>query len=109
MNLVFNNFLKPSKDLTMFFAKIRKENGSLNGIEIQKLKNKLGTRQLPTAELLLDGMDAYRVELNIFNSNIFLYFKIKFYRCPSWAREYLEWLQCLTLLVFTILYGQFPI
>lgn len=45
----------------MFFARIRKDNGSLNGIEIQKLKNKLGTRQLPTAELLLDGMEAFRV------------------------------------------------
>lgn len=45
----------------MFFAKIRGDDGKLNGIEIQRLKNKLGTRQLPTAELLLDGMDAYRV------------------------------------------------
>ncbi|CAF0767429.1 unnamed protein product [Brachionus calyciflorus] len=52
---------KPSKDLTMFFAKIRKDDESLNGVEIQRLKNKLGTRQLPTAELLLDGMDAYRM------------------------------------------------
>lgn len=26
-----------------------------------KLKNKLGTRQLPTAELLIDGARAYRV------------------------------------------------
>ena len=50
-----------SKGLTMFFAKVRKEDGSLNGIEMQKLKNKLGTRQLPTAELLLDGMQAFRV------------------------------------------------
>lgn len=28
---------------------------------LQRLKNKLGTRQLPTAELLLDGSRAYKV------------------------------------------------
>lgn len=59
---IFNfEIKKPSKDLTMFFARVRNDDGSLNGIEIQRLKNKLGTRQLPTAELLLDGMNAYRV------------------------------------------------
>lgn len=47
----------------MFFARIRTDDGKLNGIEIQRLKNKLGTRQLPTAELLLDGMDAFRVTI----------------------------------------------
>ena len=47
--------------VTMFFARVRDNDGKLNGIEIQTLKNKLGTRQLPTGELLLDGMDAYRV------------------------------------------------
>ena len=57
--------VKPSEKLSMFFAKVKNDNdGSLNGIEIQKLKNKLGTRQLPTAELLLDGMVAYRVMNN---------------------------------------------
>jgi hypothetical protein len=45
----------------MFFLTLRDENKELNGIEIHKLKNKLGTRQLPTAELLLDGTQAYRV------------------------------------------------
>jgi hypothetical protein len=50
----------------MFFTKIRNENGSLNGIEIHRLKNKLGTRQLPTSELLLDGMIAHRVYFLIF-------------------------------------------
>jgi hypothetical protein len=51
----------------MFFARVRNEtDGSLNGIEMHKLKNKLGTRQLPTAELLLDGMVAYRVYTQFF-------------------------------------------
>ena len=30
-------------------------------ISMQRLKDKLGTRQLPTAELLLDGTIAYKV------------------------------------------------
>jgi alkylation response protein AidB-like acyl-CoA dehydrogenase len=42
----------------MFFARLRGDDGSLNNMEVVKLKNKLGTRQLPTAEMLLDGVDA---------------------------------------------------
>lgn len=49
------------RGLTMFYLETRKNNGQLNGIEIVKLKNKLGTRQLPTAELLLDGAVAHQV------------------------------------------------
>ena len=55
----------------MFFAKVRNDDNELNGIEIERLKNKLGTNQLPTAEILLDGMIAYRV---VFKMNI----KIKY-------------------------------
>ena len=47
-----------SRGLSMFYLKTRKSDGSLNNIEVMKMKNKLGTRQLPTAELLLDGVDA---------------------------------------------------
>ena len=43
--------------LSMFFLKTRTAAGQLNGLEVYKLKNKLGTRQLPTAELLLDGTE----------------------------------------------------
>jgi hypothetical protein len=49
----------------MFFLTLRNDNNELNGIEIHKLKNKLGTRQLPTAELLLDGTKAYRVSFGV--------------------------------------------
>ena len=42
----------------MFFVKTRLEDGSLNQIHVMKLKNKLGTKQLPTGELLLDGTEA---------------------------------------------------
>eukprot|EP00794_Sanderia_malayensis_P011268 gene11268-12448_t len=57
-----NGELSPgTKGLTMFLMKTRNEDNSLNGIEVVKLKNKLGTRQLPTAELLLDGAVAERI------------------------------------------------
>ncbi|XP_011614079.2 acyl-CoA dehydrogenase family member 11-like [Takifugu rubripes] len=51
-----------SKGLTLFYAEVsRDEDGRLKGIEVQRLKDKLGTRQMPTAELLLDGLQAHRL------------------------------------------------
>lgn len=54
--------LKPEEikkiPLSLFFLKTRKKNGVLNNIEIIRMKDKLGTRQLPTAELLLKGTRA---------------------------------------------------
>ena len=51
-----------NKGLSMFFVRTRRpDDGGLNGIEVAKLKEKLGTRQLPTAELLLDGCEAIRL------------------------------------------------
>lgn len=44
--------------LSLFFLKTRKKTGELNNIEIIRMKEKLGTRQLPTAELLLKGTKA---------------------------------------------------
>ncbi len=44
--------------LSVFFLPIRNENGTLNGIEVEALKDKLGTRALPTAQLLLKGCKA---------------------------------------------------
>ena len=35
--------------VSLFFVKLRNEDGSLNNMEIIRLKDKLGTRQLPTA------------------------------------------------------------
>ncbi|KAK3084005.1 hypothetical protein FSP39_006649 [Pinctada imbricata] len=54
-------FVKGTKGLSLFYLETRDKNGDTNGIHIQKLKNKLGTRQLPTAELLLDGAVAFKV------------------------------------------------
>lgn len=47
--------LAGSPGLSLFFAEMRDDQGKLNGIRIQRLKNKLGTKALPTAELELDG------------------------------------------------------
>jgi putative acyl-CoA dehydrogenase len=44
--------------LSLFYLPIRNEDGSLNGIEVEALKDKLGTRALPTAQLLLTGSKA---------------------------------------------------
>ncbi|XP_029474908.1 acyl-CoA dehydrogenase family member 11-like isoform X3 [Rhinatrema bivittatum] len=52
-----------TKGLSLFYLKIQNEDGKLNGIEVQKLKDKLGTRQVPTAELLLDRTKAFLVQI----------------------------------------------
>ncbi|CBQ67513.1 conserved hypothetical protein [Sporisorium reilianum SRZ2] len=45
-----------SKGLSLFLIKIRDDRtGKLNGIRVHRLKRKLGTKYLPTAELELDG------------------------------------------------------
>jgi alkylation response protein AidB-like acyl-CoA dehydrogenase len=43
------------KGLGMFYVEVRDEHGRLNGIRVDRLKDKLGTRKVPTAELMLDG------------------------------------------------------
>ncbi|XP_051923465.1 acyl-CoA dehydrogenase family member 11-like [Hippocampus zosterae] len=51
-----------SRGLSLFYAEVsRDQDGCLKGIEVQRLKDKLGTRQMPTAELLLDGLRAHRL------------------------------------------------
>jgi len=46
------------KGLAMFFVEVRDADGRLNGIRVDRLKDKLGTRKVPTAELMLDGTRA---------------------------------------------------
>ena len=43
------------KGLAMFYVELRDEAGRLNGLRVDRLKDKLGTRKVPTAELTLDG------------------------------------------------------
>ena len=47
--------------LALFYVEPRDERGSLRGIEINRLKDKLGTRKVPTAELTLNGTPAQLV------------------------------------------------
>jgi len=47
--------------LAMFYVECRDESGRLSGIRVERLKDKLGTRKVPTAELLLDGTPAQLV------------------------------------------------
>lgn len=44
--------------LSLFCLQLRDANGTLNGIRVNRLKDKLGTRALPTAELTLEGTRA---------------------------------------------------
>jgi hypothetical protein len=46
------------KGLAMFFVEVRDAEGRLNGIRVDRLKDKLGTRKVPTAELMLEGCRA---------------------------------------------------
>jgi acyl-CoA dehydrogenase len=43
------------RGLALFYLETRDASGALNGITIRRLKDKLGTRKVPTAELQLDG------------------------------------------------------
>jgi len=46
------------KGLALFYLELRGEDGALNGLQINRLKEKLGTRMLPTAEVELNGARA---------------------------------------------------
>ena len=47
--------------LALFYVEIRNPDGTMNGIGVNRLKDKLGTRMVPTAELTLDGARATAV------------------------------------------------
>jgi alkylation response protein AidB-like acyl-CoA dehydrogenase len=50
-----------SRGLSLFALELRRPDGSWNGLRVRRLKDKLGTRALPTAELDLDGTVAVPV------------------------------------------------
>jgi alkylation response protein AidB-like acyl-CoA dehydrogenase len=50
-----------NKGLSLFYLELRDKHGALNGIRINRLKDKLGTRALPTAELTLENTPALLV------------------------------------------------
>ena len=47
-----------SRGLALFLVELRDASGRLRGIQVNRLKDKLGTRKVPTAELTLDGAPA---------------------------------------------------
>jgi alkylation response protein AidB-like acyl-CoA dehydrogenase len=49
------------KGLALFYLELRREDGTPNGVRVLRLKDKLGTRMLPTAEVELDGAVAIPV------------------------------------------------
>ena len=44
-----------SRGLSLFLLELRRPDGTWNGLTVRRLKDKLGTKALPTAELDLDG------------------------------------------------------
>lgn len=52
---------RPELGVSVFFAPMRLADGTLNGVRIQRLKNKMGTKPVPTAELELKGMRAWMI------------------------------------------------
>lgn len=50
------------RGLALFFVETRDEEGHLRNIRIDRLKDKLGTRKVPTAELTLEGTPAVLVK-----------------------------------------------
>ena len=49
------------RGLSLFYVKVHDEHGKLQNIKINRLKDKLGTKALPTAELSLEGTPAQLV------------------------------------------------
>jgi alkylation response protein AidB-like acyl-CoA dehydrogenase len=49
------------RGLALFYVETRDQAGALDHIEVLRLKDKLGTRKVPTAELVLDGTPAVPV------------------------------------------------
>jgi acyl-CoA dehydrogenase len=49
------------RGLALFYLETRDARGQLNHIEVLRLKDKLGTRKVPTAELILEGTPAVAV------------------------------------------------
>jgi alkylation response protein AidB-like acyl-CoA dehydrogenase len=49
------------RGLALFYVELRDRNGRLQNIRVNRLKDKLGTRKVPTAELTLDGAPAQLV------------------------------------------------
>jgi putative acyl-CoA dehydrogenase len=54
-------YIEGQKNLSVFLVRLRDEHGALRNIRVNRLKDKLGTRALPTAELTLDSTPAHLI------------------------------------------------
>ncbi len=50
-----------TKGLSLFLVPWKNESGTNNGLSIRRLKDKLGVRAVPSAEVIFDGAEAYLV------------------------------------------------
>jgi putative acyl-CoA dehydrogenase len=50
--------IEGEEKLSLFYVELRNESGDLQNIQINRLKDKMGTKALPTAELTLNGVPA---------------------------------------------------
>ncbi|SMO45876.1 acyl-CoA dehydrogenase family protein [Melghirimyces algeriensis] len=50
-----------TKGLSLFLVPWRKDDGTINGIQVRRLKDKLGVRAVPSAEIVFEGSTAYLV------------------------------------------------
>ncbi|WP_101843078.1 acyl-CoA dehydrogenase family protein [Halobacillus sp. Marseille-P3879] len=50
-----------TKGLSLFLVPWRKDDGKLNGVSIRRLKDKLGVRAVPSAEVEFQGAEAYLI------------------------------------------------
>jgi alkylation response protein AidB-like acyl-CoA dehydrogenase len=46
-----------SQKVSLFWVRVKNDDGTLNGVRIIRLKDKFGTKSIPTAELELTGME----------------------------------------------------
>lgn len=53
--------IEGEEKLSLFYVELRDKNGDLQNIQINRLKDKMGTKALPTAELTLNGTPAVLV------------------------------------------------
>ena len=58
---MFRSARQGSKGLSLFFLRVKQDDNTLNNIQINRMKNKMGTKGLPTAELILNGSRALLV------------------------------------------------
>ena len=54
-------YIEGQRSLSVFLVRLRDEDGALRNIRVNRLKDKLGTRALPTAELTLEGTPAHLI------------------------------------------------